>query len=96
MKIEKNNKKLAVVLELIPLTAALITFILIKSQSHSELSRNVSAITMILAFSGFVFYLLGRKLAREEPAVRILGIFDLLSTAAVIGFYILAIFSFGL
>ena len=58
--------------------------------------RRIIAITMLLAFLGFVFFFIGRALAKEEKAVRILGIFDILVTFAVIGFYVLAFLSIAL
>jgi hypothetical protein len=58
--------------------------------------RRVISITMMLAFFGFLFFILGHKFAKEDKLVRILGVLDLLATVCVVGFYILAIFSFGL
>ena len=91
-----NKKAIVIAAKSIPVVSAAVSCILIMSAFDSAPVRAVIGITFALAFLGFVFFFIGRKLAKESKAVRVLGILDLLSTAYVIGFYILAIFSFGL
>ena len=90
------KKKLAFILEWIPIISAPVSYILVMSASDSDLIRRVISITMLLAFLGFIFAIIGRKLAKEDRAVRILSILDRLATVYVIVFYVIAIFSFGL
>ena len=90
------KKKIALILEWIPIISAPVSYILVMSASDSDLIRRVISITMLLAFLGFIFAIIGRKLAKEDRAVRILSILDRLATVYVIVFYVIAIFSFGL
>lgn len=91
-----NKKKIAIALEIVPILSVLISFILIKIQYVSKITTWIVFITIVLAFLGFVFFLIGRKLYKGDKIVRILGTFDLLSTLYVVTLYIIAIFSFGL
>ena len=50
---------------------------------------------MLIAFFGFVFFIIGRKLAKEEKVVRILGICDILATVGVIAIYVLVFIAIG-
>ena len=69
---------------------------LIISNHVPEISSKFIPYTMLLAFLGFVFFFIGRKLDKEDRMVRILGILDWIATISVIGFYVLAILCFGL
>jgi len=91
-----NKKRIAIIAEIIPLVSAVVSYVLTVSKFDSELIRTVISITFLLAFLGFVFFFIGRKLAKESKAVRILGIFDWLATLYVIAIYVIAIFSFAL
>ncbi len=91
-----NKKNLAVILELIPIISAVAAFVLIRLPGDSDARSTVTAVTFFLAFFGFVFFFIGRRFARGDRAVRILGIFDWAATLSIIGFYILVIFVFGL
>lgn len=91
-----NKKTAAIILEILPILSAVVTFPLVLSSFDSALIRRVISITMLCAFLGFLFCIIGRKLAGKERVVRILGILDVLATICVVGFYILAILSFGL
>ena len=53
-------------------------------------------VTSVLAFLGFVFFFIGRMLARGERIVTILGILDWFATLVTFQLYAIAIFSFGL
>ncbi len=91
-----NKKNVAIILELIPIVSVIVTFVLIFSPINAERIQWLTGTTTILALFGFVFFIVGRILAREEKVVRILGIFDWISMVAIVGLYVLAIFSFGL
>ena len=90
------KKKLAIIMECIPLVSAVVSYPLLVSNLDSDLVRLIIAITFLCAFFGFVFFFIGRGLAKEDKAVRILGVFDWLATIYVIAIYIIAIFNFGL
>ena len=91
-----NRRNAALLLELIPVLSAVLFFVLIGASPDTDLARKLITAFMLPALLGFVFFLAGRKLAREDRAVRLLGILDLLATASVIGLYFLAAISFGL
>lgn len=91
-----KKRTIAIVIELIPVASAVAAFILVRIPNDSGQIRNGIQITFLLAFLGFAFFLAGRRLAKEDKTVRILGILDWLATISIIGFYILAIFLFGL
>lgn len=91
-----NKKIIAIILEIIPIASAVISFLLIMSDKFSGSTKTVISVTFILAFLGFAFSIIGKKMAREDKTVRFLGILDWLTTIYVVGFYILAILSFGL
>ena len=88
----KIKKTIAIILEIIPVICAPLSIGLILSKFDSPIISSVIAVTMLLGFLGFVFFILGRLLAKEEKAVRILGVLDILATVAVIGFYVLIFF----
>ena len=71
-----NRKTIAIITELIPVVSALVSIILILSDCDSEPIRRIILITTVLAFLGFAFFIVGRKLAREDRLVRILGLLD--------------------
>ena len=84
-----NKKYLAIVLELIPVISAVASFTMIFSNITPEEASPVIGTTMLLAFLGFVFSFVGRKLAKQEKVVRVLGVLDLLATLSVVGLYVL-------
>ena len=90
------KKTIAIILECVPLVSAAVSYPLLVSNLDSVLVRYIIAITFLCALLGFVFFFIGRRLAKEDKAVRILGVFDWLATIYVIAIYIIAIFSFGL
>ena len=91
-----NRKIIAIILELIPVISAPISYALVISSSDAAPVRRIISIIFLLAFLGFAFFFIGRRLAKEDRTVRILAIIDWLATIYVIAFYILAIFRFGL
>jgi hypothetical protein len=90
------KKTIAIIAGVIPAVSAVITIFLMVSHFDSAVIRTVINITTFLGFLGFVFFFAGRKLAGGDKTVRILGVLDLLATASIVGFYIVAIFAFGL
>ena len=90
------KKFIAILLELIPIICAPVSYLLIVLPLNSPAIKKVIAVTMLLGFLGFAFFFLGRKIAKEDRTVRILGILDILATVAVIAFYVLAFLSIGL
>lgn len=78
--------------ELIPILSVISALLLIKRDTDSPLLRIITAVVFIIAFFGFVAFVIGRKLAKGDKVVRILGIFDWFATAFIVGIYALAIF----
>ena len=91
------SKKTAVIIaKLIPLVSAIISYILILGPYNAAWVSKVTGVTVLLALSGYVFFFIGRKLAGEDRALKILGVLDILSTVSIITLYALAVASFGL
>ena len=90
-----NKKTVAIILETIPVISAALAIGLIVSSVESVILSRVIAIAMLLGFSGFLFFIIGRLMSKDK-AVLILGILDILATVGVVGFYVIAIFCFGL
>lgn len=90
------KKTIAIILECVPLVSAAVSYPLLVSNLDSVLVRYIIAITFLCALLGFVFFFIGRRLAKEDKAVRILGVFDWLATIYVIAIYIIAFCVFGL
>lgn len=91
-----SKRSIAVILESLPIASAILYYILFSLHADTGLIRVLLYITMIIAFLGFAFFFFGRKLAGEDKTVKVLGILDWAATLSIIGFYILAIISFGL
>ncbi len=91
-----SKKTIAIITELIPLISAPLSIALIASGADSDALRTVIGITVILGLLGFVFFFIGRALAGDDKAVRILGILDWFATLAIIGIYGVAFMVFGL
>ena len=83
-------------MEIIPIVSAVISYPLLVSSLDSPVVRLIIAVTFLCAFFGFVFFFIGRMLAKNDKAVTILGVFDLLATLYIVGIFIVAIFVFGL
>ena len=90
------KKKIAIILELIPIISCIISFILIYSRFDSNNLMFIKTIAMIISFFGFVFFIIGNILVKKDKLVLLLGILDIITTIFVIGFYIIVIFLFGL
>lgn len=91
-----KKKVVALILEAIPLIAAPVFYPLIISPYDSGLIRAVIAVTMLLAFLGVGFFILGRLLAKGSKAVLILGILDCAATLYVVAFYAFVILTIAM
>lgn len=91
-----NKRRTAIILEVIPLVSVWMAETAIWFPFHGKATNGIIMITTLLGFLGFVFFLIGRKLAGDDKLVRVLGILDIIATLAVIGTYGLAIISFAL
>ncbi len=90
------NRKMIIIIKLIPVVSVILSYILILGPFHSELAKDISGVTVVLAFLGFVFFFIGRRTAKEDRLVKILGILDILSTVSIVALYALAIASIAL
>ena len=90
------NRKMIVTIKLIPVISVILSYMLILGPFHSDFARGLSGVTVILAFLGFVFFFIGRSMAKEDKLIKILGILDILSTLAIVALYALAVISVAL
>ena len=91
-----NKKMIAVIAEIVPVVSAAAFFVLMYTDLGSQDTMVANTIAMALAVLGFVFFIAGRKLDREDKLARVLGIMDILATVSIVGFYVLAFFSVGM
>lgn len=91
-----NRKKIALALEALPVICAPLSYLLVLNKADSNIVRGIIGIATVIAFFGFVFFIIGRKLVREDKTILVLGILDILATLFILGIYVIAIFSFGL
>ena len=91
-----DRKTIVSIVKFIPVISVVISYLLILGPFHSDFARGVSGVTVILAFLGFVFFFIGRSLAKEDKLIKILGILDILSTLAIVALYALAVISVAL
>ena len=91
-----NKNTFLVIVKMIPVISAAASFILILGPYSDAWVSKVTGVTVILSFLGFVFFFIGRKFAREDRMLKILGILDILSTVSIVVLYALAVISFGL
>ena len=87
---------IAIILELLPVISAPLSYLLIITDFNSRFVGGMIAITLLLSFLGFVFFFIGRKLAKGNKAVLILGILDWLATAYTLALAALVALAFGL
>ena len=90
------NRKMIVTIKLIPVISVILSYMLILGPFHSDFARGLSGVTVVLAFLGFAFFFIGRRLAKEDKLIKILGILDILSTLAIVALYALAVISVAL
>lgn len=79
-----NKRTILILIKLIPVVSAALSFILIFSNAQAS---SVATVSVILAFLGFAFFFVGRKAAKEDKTLKILGILDILSTVSIIVMY---------
>ena len=91
-----NKKTIAIILEIIPILSSVISLVFILMPYDFKTLSFIIPITVLLAFFGFIFFFIGRKLCKENKIVKILGIFDFIATISIVALYIIAIFNFGL
>ena len=91
-----NRKTAAVIVELIPVVSAVLGLVFVLSSIETALTRKLTPVLFVLAFCGFVFYYIGRRICRGDRIVKLFGILDWLATFSIIGFYVLAILSMGM
>ena len=87
-----NKRTILTIVKLIPVVSAVLAYILILSSAQAGV---LTTAAVLLAFFGFVFFFIGRKEAKEDKTLKILGWLDLLSTVAVIVLYALAMAAFA-
>ena len=91
-----DKKNIVITAKLIPVISAILSYLLIFGSFRAAWISNVTGVTVILAFLGVGFFFIGRRMAKEYKAVKILGILDILSTASMITLYALAFISVAL
>ena len=87
-----TKRTTAILIELIPIISVISALLLLNRDTDSPFLRIVTAVVFIFAFFGFAAFFLGRKLAREDKTVKILGVMDWTATAIIVGIYALAFF----
>ena len=87
-----TKRTTALLIELIPVLSVIFALLLLKRDTDSPFLRIVTAVSFIFAFLGFVAFFIGKKLAREDKTVKILGVLDWIATAIIAGIYALAFF----
>ena len=82
-----SRKTIAIIVEAIPLVSIVVFLASVFSSYDSPVMRIVTLVTSVLAFLGFVFFFIGRMLARGERIVTILGILDWFATLVTFQLY---------
>ncbi|MBQ3292089.1 MAG: hypothetical protein IJH43_06920 [Mogibacterium sp.] len=91
-----SKKTIAIIIELIPIIAAVIALIILYGPVTLPGNAAITVVSFLLAILGFVFFFIGRKLAKDDKTVRVLGVLDCLATLSIIGVYVVAVLVFGL
>ena len=86
-----TKRTTAIIVEIVPIVSAISALVLINRDTDSSLLRTATAVVFILAFLGFAAFFVGRKLAKEDKLVRVLGVLDWIATACIVGIYVLAL-----
>ena len=87
-----DKRTILTIVKLIPVVSAVLAYVLILSSAQAGA---LTTAVVLLAFFGFVFFFIGRKQAKEDKTLKILGWLDLLSTVAIIALYVLAMAAFA-
>lgn len=91
-----KKRTIVILLKCLPILASVISFICLKLPDDYTIVRVMIKITVIISFFGFIFFFIGKKMSKNDKLIKMLSIFDLLSTLYIIILYIIVIFSFGL
>lgn len=91
-----KKRNIVIIAKLIPVISVIISFVLIMGPFDASRVSKVAGVTVILSFLGVAFFFIGRKLAKENRLIKILGILDILSTLSITALYALAIISIAL
>ena len=91
-----EKKTIITIVKLIPVISVIASYILILGPFNAAWAGKVTGVTVILAFLGFALFFAGRRLAKEDRLIKVLGILDILSTVLIVVLYALAVASFGL
>ena len=86
-----TKRTTAIIIEVLPIVSVISALALLMRETDSIFLRTATAVVFLLAFLGFAAFFAGRKLAKGDRIVRILGVFDWLATACIIGIYVLGI-----
>ena len=87
-----TKRTTAILIELIPIVSVISALLLLKRDTDSLFLRMITMVVFIFAFFGFAAFFIGRKLARGDKTVKILGVLDWIATAMIVGIYALAFF----
>ncbi|MBR4706721.1 MAG: hypothetical protein IKP29_01550 [Pseudobutyrivibrio sp.] len=85
-----TKRTTAIIIESIPVVSVVSALLLLNRNIDSAFFRIITLIVFIFAFFGFAAFFVGRKLAREDKVVKILGILDWIATAIIVGIYVIA------
>ncbi|SMC68318.1 hypothetical protein SAMN06296952_2204 [Oscillospiraceae bacterium] len=91
-----SKRKIALALEALPVICAPLSYLLMVNKADNSIVRGIIGIATVIAFFGFVFCIIGRKMVKGDKAIAVLGILDILATIFILGIYVIAVFSFGL
>ena len=91
-----DKKNIVITAKLIPVISAVLSYLLILGPFKAAWISKVTGVTVILAFLGVGFFFIGRRLAKEDRTLKILGILDILSSISIIVLYALAFASVGM
>jgi hypothetical protein len=91
-----EKKTIAAIIKLIPVISVIVSYALIFGNFNAAWTGRVTSVTVILAFLGFGFFFIGRRLGKEDRTLKILGILDILSSISIIVLYALSFASIGM
>ena len=86
-----KKRTTAIIIEIVPILSAISALVLLKRDTDSPFLRTATAVVFVLAFLGFAAFFVGHRLAKGDKLVRVLGVFDWMATACIVGVYVLAI-----
>lgn len=91
-----EKKKLAIILEIIPIASLVLGFILVFLPISSGVIQWINSVLFMLAVFGFVFGIIGVKMVKGDKAVKILCILDCIAPLIVVLFYVLVFAAIGM